>query len=53
VTGPAAPLGVARDVVGRLQHQAHELAHVERVVGELGVLPEGRVVTLREATEKK
>ncbi|TNN41442.1 hypothetical protein EYF80_048404 [Liparis tanakae] len=51
VAGAAAPFGVARDVVGRLQHQAHELPHVERVVGELGVLPEGRVVTLREAAE--
>lgn len=54
VTGlPTAPLGVARDVIGRLQHEAHELGRLEGVVGELGVVAEGWMVTLRKVTDNR
>lgn len=48
---PTSPLGVTRDVIGRLQHKAHELGHVKGVVGELGMVAEGWMVTLRKVTE--
>lgn len=54
VTGlPTAPLGVTHDVIGRLQHDAHELGRLEGVVGELGVVAEGRMVTLRKVTDNR
>lgn len=47
------PFGVVHDVIGRLQHKAHKLSHLKGVVGELGVVPEGWMVTLREVIENR
>lgn len=44
----ALPRGMVRDVIGRLQHEAHELSHIKGVVGKLRMVPEGGMVTLRE-----
>lgn len=52
VTGlPTLPLGVTSDVIGCLQHEAHELGRLKGVVGELGVVSEGWMVTLRKMTD--
>lgn len=54
VTGlPTSPLGVTPDIIGRLQHEAHELSRLEGVVGELGVVAEGWMVTLRKVTDNR
>lgn len=50
---PTLPFGVVHDVIGRLQHKAHKLSHFKGVVGELGVVPEGWMVTLREVVENR
>lgn len=44
--GPTLPFGMVRDVISRLQHEAHELPHIKGVVGKLGMVPEGWMVTL-------
>lgn len=54
VTGlPTAPLGLTHDIICRLQHEAHELGRLEGVVGELGVVAEGWMVTLRKVTDNR
>lgn len=40
------------DIISRLQHETHELCHVEGVVCKLWMVPEGWMVTLRERDEK-
>lgn len=50
---PMLPFGVVHDVIGRLQHKAHKLGHFKGVVGELGVVPKGWMVTLREIIENR
>lgn len=53
VKGATPPFGMVSDVISRFQHEAHELPHVEGVVGELWVVPDGRMVTLREVKERR
>ena len=53
VKGATPPFGMVRDVISSFQHEAHELPHDEGVVGELWVVPDGRMVTLREVKERR
>lgn len=46
---PTFPAGMVRDIINRFQHNPHELTHIKGVVGKLGMVPEGWMVTLREA----
>lgn len=50
---PTLPFGVVHDVIGRLQHKVHKLSHFKGVVGELGVVSEGWMVTLKEVIENR
>lgn len=43
---------MVRDIIGCLQHKAHELLHIKGVVGKLRMVPKGGMVTLREALER-
>lgn len=50
--GTALPFRMVRDIIGCLQHKAHELLHIKGVVGKLRMVPKGGMVTLREALER-
>lgn len=50
--GTTLPFGMVCDVISCFQHKAHELPHIKGVVGKLGMVPEGGVVTLREVIEE-
>ncbi len=45
--GTTLPFGMVCDVISCFQHKAHELRHIKGVVGKLGMVPEGGMVTLR------
>lgn len=52
MNGVTLPFGMVCNVISCLQHKAHELLHIKGVVGKLWMVPEGWMVTLREAIEK-
>lgn len=49
---PTLPFGMVCDVISCLQHEAHELRHIKGIVGKLGMVPEGWMVTLGEVREQ-